>query len=464
MRGWSTPSSAANRDEPLQGPDRARGGGAALMIGEAALSLYGGLGTLIEPFAGALLSRRLRRGKEDGARRDERFGRSRRPRPAGPLVWVHGASVGETAAALSLIERLVERRLAVLLTTGTVTAAQVAEARLPARAIHQYQPLDVPAAIGRFLTHWQPDLALFAESELWPTTLGAVCAQGIPLAVFNARISDRSFRIWRAAAPLAAAVLARVDLFLAQSDADAERLRRLGADRVVVSGNLKFDSLPLPADERELARLRHTMVGRLALLAASTHAGEEAKLIAAHASLRPTVPNLLTIIAPRHPERGDAIATAVAAAGLSIGRRSDASRFDPSADILLADTIGEMGLWYRLADVAFLGRSMVARGGQNPIEAAKLGVPIVHGPHVENFRDIYAAFADAGAADGVADDASLRSTLSRLLQDPAARAEMTRRAGACVERHAGALDRTLDALEPYLARLTCDRRAAAPSP
>jgi 3-deoxy-D-manno-octulosonic-acid transferase len=379
------------------------------------------------------------------------------------LIWVHAASVGETVAALPLIERLVERRPALLLTTGTVTAATIAAARLPDAAIHQFQPIDTPRAVDRFLRHWRPDLALFAESELWPTTVAALAARRTPLAVFNARMSQRSFRMWRAASPLAAAMLARVQLVLAQSELDGERLRRLGARQVVVCGNLKFDAPPPPADEDELAMLRRSMAGRPVLLAASTHADEEARLVAAHAGLRAALPNLLTILAPRHPERGGEIGAIVAAAGLSLRRRSQDRSDETGADVLLADTIGEMGLWYRLADVAFLGGSMAPRGGQNPIEAAKLGVPIVHGPHVENFRDVYGALAQAGAVRCVTNDASLGMGLRGLLGDAAERTRMAQAACACVERLTGALQRTTDALEPYLAALGNGHAASARS-
>jgi 3-deoxy-D-manno-octulosonic-acid transferase len=434
---------------------RRRVGGPA---GEAALALYGLAGRVGEPLARLVLERRGRRGKEDPARRDERLGHTRQIRPAGPLVWVHAASVGETLSALPLIERLVERVPSVLLTTGTVTAASVAAARLPSSAIHQFAPVDVPAAVDRFLAHWRPDLALFAESELWPTTLRAVGGLSVPLAVFSARMSERSFRLWRAAAPLAAAMFARVDLFLAQSSADAERLRRLGAGKVLVCGNLKFDSPPPPADAAELRRLRAEFGDRIVLLAASTHAGEEEKLIACHAALRAVAPRLLTILAPRHPERGEAIAGMVASAGLSLARRSLRTQVSPGADVLIADTIGEMGLWYRLADIAFLGGSIAPRGGQNPIEAAKLKVPIVHGVEVGNFRDVYAALA--GAVRSVVDAAALCAAIRELLGDPAERDRMARDAFARLERLTGTLDRTVEALEPYLVQL-CDRHAAA---
>lgn len=417
-------------------------------------------GRLAAPLAGAVLRRREKRGKEDGTRRGERFGRAGRPRPAGPLVWVHAASVGETLTTMPLVERLTERGLGVLLTTGTVTAAQIAARRLPAAAIHQFVPIDTPGSIERFLDHWRPGLVLFAESELWPTMLKAIGRRGIALALINARMSERSFRAWRAWPPLARAITSRIDLCLAQSQGDADRLRALGAGRVAVSGNLKFDAPPPPADANAVAALRHAIGGRAVLVAASTHPGEEAPVIAAHAELTRSGARLLTILAPRHPERGESVAAEIRAAGLSLSRRSRGDPIGDGTDVYLADTIGEMGLWYRLADVAFLGGSMAPRGGQNPIEPAKLHVPVLHGEHVENFRDVYDALSAAQAVTVVRDAASLGAAVGRLIGDGEERARRARDAHACVERLTGALDRTLEALEPYLARLGHDHAAA----
>lgn len=429
------------------------------MLGETALSLYGAAGRVAAPVAGALLKWRERHGKEDAARRGERLGVSGRARPAGPLVWVHAASVGETVAALPLIRRLAPLGPALLLTTGTVTAAQVAESRLPEGAIHQFVPIDTPSAVDRFLDHWRPSLSLFAESELWPTMLRSLGRRALPIAVVNARMSERSFRSWRRFPPLARAVLGRAELFLAQSLADSERLTALGAPRVEVCGNLKFDVPPPAADADLVSALRKDVGGRPVLVAASTHAGEETAVIAAHAALARGGSPLLTILAPRHPERGDQVAAEIAAAGLTLGRRSQGDRIGSDTAVYLADTIGEMGLWYRLADVAFLGGSMVPRGGQNPIEAAKLMVPVLHGPRVSNFRDVYAALAEARAVAVVEDGAALAESVAALLADPEERARRVREGRACVERFAGALDRTMDALSPYLSEIG---RAQAP--
>ncbi len=431
------------------------------LLGETALAVYGAVGHVAAPVVGAMLKLRERRGKEDGARRGERFGVAGHARPPGPLVWVHAASVGETVAAAPLINRLGELGSGVLLTTGTTTAAEVARRRLPRAVIHQFVPIDTPAAVGRFLDYWRPGLALFAESELWPTMLRVVRLRGLPLAVVNARMSEHSFRSWRAVAPLARAVLGRAELFLAQSLADAERLKALGARRVVVCGNLKFDAPPPPADADALAALRREIGDRPVLVAASTHRGEEAAVVVAHAGLVRDGARLLTILAPRHPERGEAVAAEIAARGLTLSRRSAGEAIGPSTDIYLADTIGEMGLWYRLADIAFLGGSMVPHGGQNPIEPAKLLVPILHGSHVGNFRDVYDALGAAGAVVAVDDAASLAEAVGRLIENPAECKRLAREAHACVERFGGALDRTIGALQPYLTALGLPDEAPA---
>ena len=439
-------------------PGRNRGG----FLGETALALYGAVGHLAEPLVGSLLGWRRKQGKEDARRGSERFGRTDRDRPAGPLIWMHAASVGETVSALPLIERLTQLGPSVLLTTSTVTASQIAEDRQGKGAFHQFVPVDTPQSVGRFLDHWRPGLVLFAESELWPTTLRAIARHSVPLVVVNARMSDRSFRTWQALLPMARAVLGRTDLCLAQSTDDASRLEALGAGRVVVCGNLKFDTPPPPADDSELLRLRQRIGGRPVLLAASTHPGEEAPILAAHRKIAAAESRLLTIVAPRHPQRGEAVEGEIVGAGLTLSRRSRGDELQSGTDVYLADTIGEIGLWYRLALLAFLGGSLASRGGQNPIETVKLGVPVLHGTHVGNFREIYDALATAGAARIVRDSASLADAARILLADPSEREAVASRAQRCIAGSTGALDRTVAALNPYLTTLMRDEAAARP--
>ena len=405
------------------------------------------------PFAPLLLSIRLRRGKEDPVRWHERQGHASLPRPPGPLCWMHGASVGEAVTMLPLARRLIDRGCKVLMTTGTVTSATVMAQRLPAGAIHQFVPLDVPAFVERFLAHWRPDMAIFAESELWPSMLAGVKRRGVPLFLANGRMSRRSFGRWQQAPETIRAVLGTFDLCLAQSGPDGERLAALGAPKVLATGNLKFDVPPPPADEAGLAALRQAIGARPVWLAASTHEGEEALAADVHARLAPAFPGLLTLVAPRHPERGAAICAAMGSRGLTTLRRSAGALPETAASIYVADTVGEMGLLYRTARVVFVGGSLVRHGGQNPVEPAKLGAAVLHGPHVHNFVEAYAALDGAGGALVVADGAALASEVGRLLADGGAAQAVSMAAAKAVAALSGALDRTMAALEPTLARL-----------
>jgi 3-deoxy-D-manno-octulosonic-acid transferase len=423
--------------------------------------LWRGLGVAGRPLLAVLIAVRKARGKEHPTRSRERFGRPSAARPAGPLVWVHAASVGETAAVLPLVERLAERGIAVVLTTGTVTSAKIAAERLPAGAVHQFAPLDVVPYLRRFLDHWRPDAAFFVESELWPVALGETAARGIPRIIVNGRLSERSLAGWRRVPRTAAAVFGRISLCLAQSDEDAERFARLGIADVRVAGNLKADVAPPPADAAALAALRAAVGDRPRWVAASTHPGEEAVVAAAHAALTAGRPGLLTVIVPRHPSRGSAVAAAVAATGARVALRSRGDAIGPDVGVYVADTIGELGLFYRLAPIAFVGGSIAVRGGQNPIEPVRLGAAVLAGPRVENFRALYADLEAAGGMVGVRDTAGLAAAVGRLLDDPAAAARQAAAAAAVADAHAGALGRTLAVLEPILARLSGEPSGSA---
>jgi 3-deoxy-D-manno-octulosonic-acid transferase len=405
------------------------------------------------PLSGPLLSWRRARGKEDAARIAERHGEPSAPRPPGALVWLHGASVGEALSLLPLIERLSQSGRATLVTTGTVTSARLLAERLPPGALHQYAPLDAPQFMRRFIAHWRPDVALIAESELWPNMILETSAAETPIILVNARLSERSYRRWKARLPnFIGALLARIDLALAQSQADAERFTSLGAPRVEYAGNLKFDAPAPPADLRELAMLSGRIAGRRVWIAASTHEGEETQIAEAHRLLVVRFPELLTLIAPRHPNRGGDIALRLKALGLDCALRSKGA--EPGAQaIYICDTIGELGLFYRLAGVVFLGRSLgrdAAGGGQNPIEPAKLASAVLHGPHVANFADVYELLDAAGGAALVRDAEDLAGALASLFADGARLRAMARAAAQVVESQTGAVDRMVEAIEHYL--------------
>jgi len=412
------------------------------------------------PLAPRLLARRLHRGKEHPERLAERRGEASLRRPKGPLIWVHAASIGEMLAAVALIERLRAQNYAVLVTTGTVTSAALAEQRLPDGTLHQFVPLDAPRYVRRFLDYWRPALALFVESDLWPNLILSCAERKIPLILINGRLSERSFGRWRLIPGAIATLLQRFDLCLAQSAADAERYGRLGAPRVTTTGNLKLDVAAPPADEAALQRLRQLLGNRPVVAAASTHPGEEEAMIAAHRRLRAKFPTLLTVIAPRHPARGPAIAELAKAAGLAVALRSQRAAPLPDVGIYVADTLGELGLIYRVAPIVFMGGSLASHGGQNPIEAVRLGAAVLHGPHVWNFADIYAMLDAGHGAELVADEAALYARLAAWLGDGAARKAAAAAAAAIVEQLGGALDRTLAAVDPYLMQLRLEQQAS----
>ena len=406
---------------------------------------------LATPLAGPLLTLRLNRGKEDPMRLDERRGIFTRARPEGSLVWLHGASVGEALSLLPLIERLTQEGRQALITTGTVTSARLMERRLPAGAFHQFAPLDAPPFMRRFFAHWRPDLGLIAESEIWPNMIVEATKLGAPLVMVNARMSLRSFARWRRAKKFIAALLERFELILAQSFDDAERLEALGALEVQVTGNLKYDAPAPPADHRELAELSGLTSGRKIWVAASTHSGEERAAAEAHANIVRRFPDALTLIAPRHPGRGEAIEAQLRADGFRTALRSRGERPEADVEVYICDTMGELGVFYRLAGVVFLGKSLTGEGGQNPIEPAKLGSAILHGPNVGNFADVYEGLDAAGGASVTRDADELAAALIELFADPARLRAMTRAAADWVERQAGAADRTLQAISPRLA-------------
>ena len=422
------------------------------------LGAYRGLSTLAPPALKLLLKRRLARGKEDAARLGERMGIAARARPEGKLVWLHAASVGEALSTLPLIERVLARlpRAHALVTSGTVTSARIMAERLPARAFHQFVPLDAAPWVARFLDHWRPDLALWIESELWPNLLRQTAARGIPIALVNARMTERSFRGWKRWPGAARDVLGAFRLVLAQSETYAERFRALGAAEVSAAGNLKYAAPPLPADGAKLAALRAAIGTRRVWLAASIHPGEEEPVAEAQSLLK-RAGGALGIVVPRHPPKGAAMAEAIRARGLTVAVRSAGALPEADTAVYVADTLGELGLFYRVASLALVGGSLIPHGGQNPIEPALFGVPVLHGPHVENFADVIRALTHAGAAFAVKDGRSIAACLENLLPRPHELTAMGEAAKRCAEAERGVIDRVMAALEPLLAPLAAPR-------
>lgn len=415
------------------------------------LSLYRILTRLGRPLIEIYLQSRLKKGKEDKARFEERRGVPSCARPCGRLAWLHGASVGEAVSLLPLIERItVEKGWRVLLTTGTVTSARLMEERLPKGAIHQYVPVDCPDWVARFLDHWRPDLALWVESEFWPNLILETKARSVPMILLNGRISDRSLIRWRRYSGTIRTLLSCFSLCLAQSRIDGERLLELGAKRVACPGNLKFAAPPLPVDNAKLEAFRRQLGDRPCWLAASTHEGEEAIAASIHQALSIRYPRLLTIIAPRHPPRAAIVWRELEAMGLRVACLSADAEISPDTDILLGDTMGEMGLLYRLAPIAFIGKSLTGAGGQNPLEPARLGVSVLFGPDMSNFAKISQDMQDSGAAHRTLDRASLQDAIDQRLADPA----LAVKEGALAQDFALAqnhiLDEIVEALSPWL--------------
>lgn len=416
------------------------------------LALYAAATGLLEPLAPTLLRRRAGRGKEDAARLDERLGRPALPRPDGPLVWLHGVSVGESLSLLPLIEALRARRpgLNILITSGTVTSAQVLAQRLPAGVIHQFAPVDAPGAAARFLDHWRPGAALLVESELWPNLILAAAKRDVRLALISARMTDAAAKGWGRAPPTARALLRAFDLVLPQDAATATRLTRLGAE-VGPYLNLKLVGAAPPIDDTTLAALRAGLAGRGVVLAASTHSGEESPIAEAFRAATDDGPPVVLIIAPRHPDRGPQVAAELAGLGFAVARRAAGEAIGPATTAYVADTLGELGAFYSIASAVVMGGSFVEGvGGHNPLEAARLGAAIVTGPHVFNAREIYAEMLAEAAAIEAADDAALARHIRGLLANPVIARRMGEAANAYAARQGAALDAAMALIEPLL--------------
>jgi 3-deoxy-D-manno-octulosonic-acid transferase len=419
-----------------------------------ALIAYRLLTRLLEPLAPRLLDARAKQGKEDPARVDERLGLASAARPAGDLVWLHGVSVGETLSLLPVVERLRQKRpdLTVLVTSGTLTSATLLAKRLPPGVIHQFAPVDTPGAVHAFLDHWRPAAAVFVESELWPNLILEARRRNVRLILASARITEKTVDGWRRFPGAARKIVSAFDRVLPQDAASADRLESLGA-RIDGHVNLKLAGAAPPHDPGAFTRLSAAIGDRPVVVAASTHDGEEIALVRA---LDKLADRLCLILVPRHPERRGDIANALQRDGYRFALRSDGREPDRDTDLYVADTLGEMGLFLRLADVVVMGGSFSAAlekppvGGHNPLEPARLGKPAVTGPDMSNWAAVTDALVQAGGLAVVEAPWDLPAVLAPLLaDDKAARAMGERGRRAAAEAGSG-LDRLWDSLTPLL--------------
>ena len=384
------------------------------------IKIYNALITILYPLViKQYVEKRKQKGKEDINRFNERVGRPKMPRPEGKLFWLHGASVGESVSMLPLINRILETYpdAHVMVTTGTVTSADVMQKRLPERAFHQFIPIDNPIFTTRFVKHWRPDVALWFESEFWPAVLSSIKRKNIPLILINGRISNKTFKRWQQFDFICKELLACFDLCLGQSEEDAYRLKVLGAKETICLGNLKYAGLPLPIDEKAKKEILDQIKKRPFWLASSTHNDEELRIAKVHKRLKEQFPDLLTIIAPRHPNRGEEIVSEIAKLDLTTALRSNGDKITPKTDIYIANTIGEMGLWYDIANIVFIGGSLVPHGGQNFIEPSRVRDAVIVGPHMHNFTDAMNRAKKADAIIQVSDTTELEEMVRELLSN-----------------------------------------------
>ncbi|WP_290651344.1 3-deoxy-D-manno-octulosonic acid transferase [Aquisalimonas sp.] len=410
---------------------------------------YRGLTYGLSPGLRLLLHWRARKGREDRLRLAERRGLASRERPPGAVLWMHAVSVGEALSALPLLERIRrDHAHHILFTTSTVAAARVVCPYLPARCIHQFLPMDHGPWTQRFLDHWRPNQVVWVESDFWPGLMRQVRQRGIPAALVNARISERSARRWKRCPWPLNRVLAGFRPCLAASEEQAHRLRALGAPQAQYVGNLKAAQSPPLANDNGAIALRQAFGERPRWVAASTHPGEEGLILAAHHRIRQAIPDLLTILVPRHPWRADELAARASRAGVRVVRRSQGALPQANHQLYLVDTLGELGVLYREAPVAFLGGSLVQHGGHNPFEAIQLNCAVVHGPEISNFEEVYRTLQRRQAAQEVGDGHELAQTLSHLLEFPALAAEMAARAQSLVGEGSEVIEAVYQAIQP----------------
>lgn len=417
------------------------------------LILYQLLARLIRPFyVKVILKNRITQEKEDGLRVHEKLGTSSIQRPQGLLLWVHAASVGETLSVRKLVSELQERypHFTILMTTGTRTSSEIVQQKFPDSVLHQYAPLDFQTYVKRFLNFWRPDIALWVESELWPNMLGEIHRRDIPLISINVRFSPKSLKRWRLIPDTFKQIMDNFNHVIVQTKTLEIELKAMGINHVSYFGNLKFATPPLSFDEKMLKTLKSSTKGRPLILAASTHNPEETIFTQAHQKLAKTWPNLLTILVPRHPERSSELQAACQQQGLATQLFSEGCKIQPGTQVFIVDRIGTLGLFYKLCPFAFIGGSLLQRGGHNPIEAAQLGCVPLHGPHIENFQEIYAYFDQYKAVLRIQDEQELLIRLKMLLENPETTKAYQVGGGKALEDQSNILERVVTCLEPHL--------------
>ena len=413
------------------------------------LKFYHYLTYLAYPFVCVLLRKRLAHGKEDFRRISERKGFYKTPRPDGKLIWLHGASVGECLSMMPLVNYLVSLpNTKVLITSGTVTSADLMKKRLPEGAFHQYIPVDLPTYTKRFVEYWHPDVGLFFESDFWPNILMSAHKANIPLILLNGRISDHSFKSWCRLPFFIKPMLQLFDFGLGQTQEDALRMQKLGFKKTDCVGNMKFAAVPAPFDGSELSKLKSEIGDRFVWVAGSTHDNEEEQIADIHLWLKEKHPNMLSVIAPRHPNRAEQITKMIEAKGLTCHKRSEGQ--DLNADIYLADTIGEMGLIYRLSKYVFVGGSLIPFGGQNMLEPMRIGACTFIGPYAFNFKEIVERAKSANALIEVKDKKDLADALEACVSDPDRCEQISSAGQALATSETAVLIRVVDVLKPYI--------------
>lgn len=417
------------------------------------IGIYKTLMTLAFPILKVTyIKKRQKAKKEHPTRFNERLGNYKVPRPQGKLYWMHGASVGESVSMLPLIDKLLKEdpELSILVTTGTLTSAEIMAKRLPKRAFHQFIPFDVPAFAQKLIKHFKPDAVLWFESELWPSLLSEIKKAKIPLVLVNGRISDKSFEMWKKFKFVSKELLGYFSLCLGQSEQDKNRLILLGAPKADCVGNLKFAGMPLPVDESKLNVLKEQIGDRPVFLLSSTHNDEEERFALYLPWLKDNVNRVLTIVAPRHPNRGDDIVRMYRSRNFNVAQRSREEDITPETDVYVADTIGEMGLWYALSSISFIGGSLIPHGGQNFMEAARDKNAVLVGPNMQNFVEMMnrARFYDAVYQVGSVEDAV--EEVITLFRDENLLRERQQKAYLWTQKEEAVLDCIVNALKRVL--------------